>query len=657
MKNPKDVRIPLVEDPLMYIKGYKKRMYSFPSSSRIYESLCRFSYLNFHKVLPKGDEETISELEENLKFTNLDIKAEEVVACSYFVLFASLATVIPLILFLYYATSNILVVSLFVIPFLLSYLIMEYPKTLANNERMKALGYAPEIISYLVIPLKRSPNLEEAVKFASEHSKGKIAEDLRNLQWKVISGKYRNIGDGLIELGLKWGKYVEGFKNAIYLIRASQLEKSEGSRRAMLDKAVDTILSSILRKFITFSDSLVKPIMILFNFGILLPLIVISILPVMTFVGEEIITLQSLSGFMILIILLIFAYTSYILKKRPPSFPPIDIPDDHPGLDPGKISFLGTKLPLNIFTLVVVGFTALPGILYLLKYKSPLVEALGTYPLLLAIALGIFIYFRYSVIEKKKIRDEIAEMEKEAMDAFYQIGNRLEMNVSPEEALKHVSETMKKSKISKIFKDALKNINERNMTLEQAFFDEHYGSLRNVYSDRIRNLTEIFVRNVEKGSKVAAEALLTAVNYMLDIQKVEDEVKRKTSNIVSTMKLTASFIAPLICGIMICTQSLLSKELEMNIEKLETFSEPLSVVDMSSFIMFKPLSISPDLMTLLVGIYVISLAIILGRFTSNFEAGNDKILTRLEIARLVLIATIVFLVSSIIAKKLVLDLI
>ncbi|HDN83424.1 MAG TPA: hypothetical protein ENG50_03575, partial [Candidatus Altiarchaeales archaeon] len=538
MKNPKDVRIPLVEDPLMYVKGYKKRMYSFPSSSRIYESLCRFSYLNFHKVLPKGDEETISELEENLKFTNLDIRAEEVVACSYFVLFASLAMVIPLILFLYYVTSNILVVSLFVIPFLLSYLIMEYPKTLANNERMKALGYAPEIISYLVIPLKRSPNLEEAVKFASEHSKGKIAEDLRNLQWKVISGKYRNIGDGLIELGLKWGKYVEGFKNAIYLIRASQLEKSEGSRRAMLDKAVDTILSSILRKFITFSDSLVKPIMILFNFGILLPLIVISILPVMTFVGEEIITLQSLSGFMILIILLIFAYTSYILKKRPPSFPPIDIPDDHPGLDPGKISFLGTKLPLNIFTLVVVGFTALPGILYLLKYKSPLVEALGTYPLLLAIALGIFIYFRYSVIEKKKIRDEIAEMEKEAMDAFYQIGNRLEMNVSPEEALKHVSETMKKSKISKIFKDALKNINERNMTLEQAFFDEHYGSLRNVYSDRIRNLTEIFVRNVEKGSKVAAEALLTAVNYMLDIQKVEDEVKRKTSNIVSTMKLT-----------------------------------------------------------------------------------------------------------------------
>ncbi|MEW5955840.1 MAG: hypothetical protein AB1626_04890, partial [Candidatus Micrarchaeota archaeon] len=219
-----------------------------------------------------------------------------------------------------------------------------WPSLQANKEKMLAIGYMPEIINYLIMSMRLSPNLEKAVEFAANHGRGKIAEDLKKVVWDVQIGKYLSVEEALDELAYKWGAYNDDFKQALMIIRASVLEADQPRREALLEKAIEGVLEGSKEKMDLFARQLHAPTVYLYYFGVLLPLMLAIVLPIgsslmpgLPFARPEFLFLIYAVGLPIGI----FVLGSMILGGRPPTYEPPEIPEDFPGLPPKGIMKVG----------------------------------------------------------------------------------------------------------------------------------------------------------------------------------------------------------------------------------------------------------------------------------------------------------------------------
>ncbi|MEM4598575.1 MAG: type II secretion system F family protein, partial [Candidatus Diapherotrites archaeon] len=233
--------------------------------------------------------------------------------------------------------------------------IYRYPISAAQAEQKKALGYIPEIVGYMIMSMKLTPNLEKAVEFSADHGRGKIAEEFKKLTWDISTGIYTTITEGLDRLAYRWGSYAPEFKRALVRIRASVLEDTEAKRDTVLNKTMDELLATIKEKMDTYARSLRQPAVVLFFVGVLLPLILMIILPIgSVFSGLPLanpLVIIALYNIAIPLGLLYFALG--ILKQRPPTQEAPEIPDDYPGLPPKNKVRLGNTY-IDIFLLVAI---------------------------------------------------------------------------------------------------------------------------------------------------------------------------------------------------------------------------------------------------------------------------------------------------------------
>lgn len=247
-------------------------------------------------------------------------------------------------------------------PVIGSFYYLNYPKSAVGREKMQSLAYIPEIVNYLTMSMRLTPNLEKAVSFAANHGRGKIAEDLKKIVWDVQIGRYNSIEEGLDDLAYKWGDYNDDFKQALMLIRASLLEGNNQRREALLEKASADVLEGTREKMDAYARKLQQPTVYLYYFGILLPLLLAIILPIGgSMTGTSLARPEYLFvGYNIIIPLVVYAFGSMIVAGKPPTYIPPDIPPDFPGLPPrGRVHVLGHDLPFRAFALLlIVGLVA-----------------------------------------------------------------------------------------------------------------------------------------------------------------------------------------------------------------------------------------------------------------------------------------------------------
>ena len=55
-------------------------------------------------------------------------------------------------------------------------------------------------VLYMVVSLRLTPNLENAVSFAAENLRGPIGRDLKRMMWDLSTGRYLNAEELLDEL-------------------------------------------------------------------------------------------------------------------------------------------------------------------------------------------------------------------------------------------------------------------------------------------------------------------------------------------------------------------------------------------------------------------------------------------------------------------------
>ncbi|UCF07555.1 MAG: hypothetical protein JSW28_07875, partial [Thermoplasmata archaeon] len=512
-------------------------------------------------------------------------------------------------------------------PLLVYAMIASYPEILAKRVKTKSLGRSPEAVNYLVMSMRLSPSLSRAVAFAAESSDEPIASGLKKVLWNIYMRKYDGVEDSFLAFAFEWGEWNEDFKRALYAIRSSTLERSDEGRDRILDSASYIVLDGTKRRIEGFAQSLQAPTTVLFALGILLPMIIGAMLPLMALsvpsgsaLGSTVVESEQASpdiGSILVIIVLLdilfpaaaFMYAYHILGKRPGTSSPPDVRENLSENQRKRILILAALL-LFIFSLAAVPFLGL--------YSS----MLGPVPLLLGVGFALGYYCRASSKEQKQQRDEIKKMEEEFPDALFKLGSRIAEGEPFETALLKVSETMKGSAISELFERISYTITVTRSTPEEAMFGQNFGVLRNLPSRTIRASMKTVIECAKKDASTAGGIIINISNYQRDMKKAEHDIRTSLSQTVEMMKSTGVLFAPLIMGITAALYVLLSREFAM----LPGSSQLLS----------------NETFFLIIGVYLLLMVMITVYFAVGIEHGEDRVELKYSMGSAVPLALLVY---------------
>ncbi|MCX6767542.1 MAG: hypothetical protein NTY90_02310 [Candidatus Micrarchaeota archaeon] len=556
-----------------------------------------------------------------------------------------------------------------------SFLYLQYPSMQVQNERVLAIAYIPEIINYLVMSMRLTPNLEKSVEFAANHGRGKIAEDLKKLVWDVQIGKFRSIEEGLDDLAYRWGPLSDDFKHALMLVRSSVLETDRTKREELLEKAVTDVLEGSKEKMDLYARALHQPTVYLYYFGILLPLMLAIVLPIagsimqgMQFGRPEYLVLI----YNIAIPIGIFLFGRNILAGRPPTYVPPEIPENFPGLPPkGTIRLLGVNFSVKLLVILVLSATIAAGYFadqinkagipeYRLAEELPKIPHLAffdqyglyvaqfsVFGILIGISLASSVYLLGTYWARKKVQDEIRGMEGEFKDAMYVLASRLGENKPMEEAMRHAVEFLPKSKIaSEVFQRILSNITMLGMTLDAAIFDPTFGAVKNVPSQVIRGGMSVLVDSVQLGVNVAAKSLMSLSLQLRNAQKIDESLRHLLEDVTVMLSTMATFIAPVVLAVVSSMQQMIINSISSAAAgSTEQAQVPGMGGGMTSMFSHKPDTADPATFALIMGVYVIEIVFMLIYFNSQVEDTHNPLHTYVSIAKALPMAAILYCVT------------
>jgi hypothetical protein len=614
------------------------------------------------------------EYQEILTFTGLNVEPYDVLLFAYTTAFLSFSILLAFylcVLYLYifallpidWLTMVLMGIILFIVPIILVNFLKNYPKTYAKYLQIHSLGDIPEVLSYLVMYLKLIPNLENSVKFAASESTTILAVDLRKLVWDLEIRVHHGIDDAISNFAGQWGKWSEYFKRSLHLLRSSIHEREETSRIMTLDRALDVTLEGTKETMNQFVNRLHQPTVLLFSLGIMIPLSLVAMLPAASLIGIRITIIQVFLLYDILLPLFVFLYTRKILLSRPATFNPPHIPANHPDL------YNINRRRQFCFATLIGFFIALPGVLFLLipillrhGSSNPFVHFFidthglnsflpGTLFMIWGIGTAISFYCLTVYRPYKKVRDRIKKMENEFSDALYILGKRISEEKSPEESFLYTAQTMEGAHIAEVFRQTSYNLTAMHINFHDALYNDDFGSLRHVYSDRIKAILRLFVEGTQKSQQAVSASLIRIADHLKQLQEVEHKIKDMLYELTSTIQATISLFAPLIAGVTLSITTLISSILtSLNDPISATAIEGLSPTFSGISEAFTIENVRPEYFVFVIGIYLLQLVILLTRFTNGINEGDDKATYMYNLGKIMPVTIIIFSITIIIGQ-------
>lgn len=587
-----------------------------PWSDRLYLKLCRAIGFSAFKRLQRAPEQ----LRENLEFIGIDVQPEEVVAFAISASFIGAALALLIL-----AVGTLLgtppshLAPIVAVPPLAYVAIGWYPKWRAEQERVRGLGEVPMLVSYMVMAMKVRSNLERAAEFAAQNARGALGKGLRKALWGASLRAHASVEEALEKFSALWGRWSEDLKRSIHLIRSSTLERSGRRRLETLNKALEISLRGAQDRMQRFASGLYLPTFMIYSIGVLLPLVLVAILPVLSVIGICVSAWHIFIIYCFALPLAVWGLGKWVLAKRPVAFPPPEVPSR------------GNRARAAALAVLVGAATACPAIARALGLQVPL--DLSTFSILWSMTLSLVIYLHLTTSKPYKLSTSIKRMEDEFCDSLVQLGNRMAEGRPAEDAFENIA-AMGKSSISDIFAQASNNIKLGSMGLRAALFDEERGALRQVYSRMIRDTLQMLVDIIERSTRAAGDVMLRLADHLQKLKQVEADIQRALGEVVTSMRSVALFFAPLIAAVASRLQGV--------------FVPKVSAVPFLD----AGTSISPPAFLLALGVYVIALVIILMSYSVEIELGDDPLSKRAAIARGVPIAVGVFTTSAILSGRL-----
>ena len=557
------------------------------------------------------------ELRENLEFMEISVQPEEVVALAISAaVFAFVIAVAGMLL----SSSPLFLVLAAVLPIFAYLSVGWYPRWRAERERILGMGEAPMLVSYMAMAMKVRPNLERAAQFASENIHGALGRGLRKHLWNAGLRAYMSVDEALLKFADSWGKWCDDLKRSLHLIRSSVLERSEARRLSVLDKALDISLQGMRERMQGFAAGLYLPTLIIYSIGVLLPLVLVAVLPVLSTIGICASTWHIFIIYCVALPLAVWGLSRWALAKRPAAFLPPEVPNE---ANRARAAVLAGLIGLAATS---------PAIVRTLGPKVP--DTICSLSILWSITLSITTYLHLTTVRAYEIRTRVKQMEDEFCDSLVQLGNQITEGRPAEGAFERVAVAMRGTPIADVFLRASNNIKLGGMGLRAALFDFEQGALKHVYSRTIHDTLRMLVDIVERSTKAAGDAILRMSDHLNGLKQVEADIRKSLGEVVTSMRSVALFFAPLIAATTSRLQGVLS-------------SKPGAVPFLNV-----GASPSPDAFLLALGLYVVALVVILISYSAEIEFGDDRLSKRIMIARGLPMAVAVFTISTIVSGQL-----
>ncbi|MCK5321803.1 MAG: hypothetical protein KAJ47_00910 [Candidatus Aenigmarchaeota archaeon] len=540
---------------------------------------------------------------------------------------------------------------------IIGFLIFRYPQNRATVVRIKCGGDLVIGVLYIIVFLKNRPNLEGAIRFAVENTSGKFSDDLKKLLWDVENGKISSLDDALADYVMVWKDYNREFVDAIELIRSSMHEANPIRCENLLDKAMEFILRGTDDKMKHYARDLKMPITVIQGLGIMLPVMGMIIFPlVTTFMGDSMPNVAGylLIGYDIMLPIIVYYFMKSIMEKRPTTKSAIDI-TNHPDAGQMNCYKLGNRnivvwpfavlASLIIFALgIFVSFTFGGREIYMLS--SPIFHSMF---IIWGVATGFIVYYYLTSIQKIKIINELNDIDSEFEMALFSLGNRLSGGTPLELALIKAADDTKKMEISNLYRVSAKNMNNLNMTFKQSLFDPEYGALNYYPSKLVKTIMRSLTETLSKGTKAAANTMLVISEYLRQIRTTQEKIEDLLSDSVSSMKFQAFMLLPVISGVVVATAQVI---MTMMLSITGAMNELMEESEGSAIGGSNPLegmlptesAVDPWFLQAVVGIYVVFILVLLGKFITRINSGDNPIEERMITWRLLIVGVIVYTV-------------
>ncbi len=599
-------------------KGYKKAKKRLEKAEKSYQTAKR----NY------GHED----FKETMFFIDMDLKYEQVVLfagvmalVSFFATIAGLCVIHfiePLGLFdvLVYGIPSVLVIPMAVLIFTAN-----YPEILEQRMKAESIGKAPESINYMTMAMRVKPSLYRAVSFSAENTEEPMSSGLNKVLWDVHTRKKSSLEESFVAFALRWGEWNEDLKRALYAVRSAMLERTKEGLNSALEKANEIVIEGTKRQVEDFANSLGTPTTILFAVGILLPLIIGAMLPMLALSGLDISSMDSeetvkkggigLAHIILLMDVLApagaFFYSYKILGDRPGTTSPPDIEDGNETYG----VFVKASILAVIMMLPVIILSDQLSFLMPLPYFWPPVTAIS--------------YFCLKTSwDSKKKREEVIEMEREFPDALFQLGSRIAEGMPPEKALQKTSDAMQGTKVGSLFERITCFLQVNRVPLEEALFGSD-GVLEDINSNTIKATMKTVVQITKKDPKEAGKTILQISDYLRSMEEMDHEIKSKLSQSVEMMKGTALVFAPVVMGVVSSLYFMLHG----------VFS------DISSMSMISPVDF-----TAVVGIYLVLLSLVITYFTTGIKSQLDPVEFKYQLGIMLPVSITVFSLAVAVGK-------
>ncbi|MCL4326624.1 MAG: hypothetical protein M1481_07425 [Candidatus Thermoplasmatota archaeon] len=525
----------------------------------------------------------------------------------------------------------------------LSYFFLIYPNYLSKRLRIWLLGKTPEAVNYMAMSMALTPSLDRAISFASENLDEPMASAFKKVLWNVYTRNYSTIEESFIAFAYEWGSWNEELKRSFYTIRMSIMERTHEGVLRNLEKAKDIILQGTKRRIEDFASTLSTPTTILFALGVLLPMIIGSMLPMISLIGSGMnlfggvnsssstgsATLSSTApsgssnAIPIIIVmdvifpLVAFLYGYTILGRRPGTRQISEIPS--PYTKKQRILILSESIVIG----VLISLLAIPMAMGIFGNTGSIFYSA---PIVMGISAIISIYFWKTTDYQYKKRKEMLKMEEEFPDALFQIGSRMMEGLSIENSLIKTSESMKGTVIGDLFNKIIFTMKISGKPIDNALFGVG-GVLVNFPSKMIKVSMQTVVKLTTKEHIVAGKTIVEISTYLRDLKSIDSDIKHDLSGVVGMMKGTATFFAPLILGITASLYVLLA-------QVIGGITHGSGVMPVGVFMM-------------ILGVYLVLMVMIIGYYVIGLEFGEVWIERKRFIAATLPIAILLFLISAI----------
>ena len=521
--------------------------------------------------------------------------------------------------------------------------------------------------------MRHTSNLEHAVKFAAEHIGPPLSLDLRKVFWDIETRKYSTIKESLDNYLIKWRQHNLEFVTAFNLIQSSLYEPSDERRKTLLDKALNTILDGTYEKMLHYAQELKSPITTLHMLGVILPILGLVVFPLIgSFLGGLVKWYHLAFLYNLILPALVFFLGLNILSKRPTGYGDSEFTkrlfnQAHASFFLSFLIFV-TFFTIAIFPLVIHWIAPQTDIVigtfqFLGYIESTSGSSLGpfglgalllSFMLPLGAAFAISLYYKMKTRKLITLRNETKLLEKEFSAGLFQLGNRIGDGIPTELAFSRVAEILSGTPTGIFFSIVDKNMRSLGQSLEEAIFNPKNGAILSYPSPLIESSMEVLIESTKKGPLIVAQSLTSIANYVERIHKVNERLRDLLSEVVSSMKAQIKFLTPAIAGIVVGISSMIVTIIIKLNTSITSAIEEGADLQLQGGIQNLVSILSPDgiipgyYFQLVVGVYVVQLALILTYMQNGIENGTDQLNQKYLMGRYVFSSTLLYTIIAVI---------